>query len=376
MTDRYAKLADHAARFLSQHAAPHRLTIDIEGCVIRIAATSEPLAAALRHYYRAHVVRDRPAAEFELVSIEAEEQKIDVDLEVYPPAPGKTRIKDEYIDYPDGRLLRKRATGMVFLFGPEHNVAIGPCLANLNQVVNFINNRFIDRQIRRGYLLCHAAGVARGDRGIAVAGVAGRGKSTLALHLIGGGFHFVSNDRLLIHRRHDVISMVGLPKHPRVNPGTLLNNEKLLDILSPEQQRTFAALPRDELWDLEYKFDVDVERVFGTGRSRLSTTMIGAVILNWERGGGPTRADVIDLRTRPDLLAALTKSPGVHYRRRQGAPELAGSDADYLAVLEQRPILEISGDIDFAHAANVCRELLDHDRLPGGTPIAQKGRIR
>ena len=67
------------------------------------------------------------------------------------PDPGKTKIKEEYVDLDDGRIVRKRLTGMLFVFGGGQNVAVGPCGANLNQVINFINNRYIE------WLLCRPA---------------------------------------------------------------------------------------------------------------------------------------------------------------------------------------------------------------------------
>ena len=66
---------------------------------------------------------------------------------------------------------------------PTH-AAVGPCLANDNQIVNFINNRLIEVRLRAGDLLFHAAGVARNGRGLALAGFSGAGKSTLALAIM------------------------------------------------------------------------------------------------------------------------------------------------------------------------------------------------
>ena len=86
------------------------------------------------------------------------------------------------------------------MFGGGRNLAIGPCLENSNQVINFVNNRFIEWSVRRGSLLCHAAAVSQGERGISFAGFSGMGKSTLALKTMGQGLSFVSNDRLLISR--------------------------------------------------------------------------------------------------------------------------------------------------------------------------------
>ena len=57
--------------------------------------------------------------------------------------------------------MRKRLTGMVFLMADGLNLAVGPCLANVNQVVNFVNSRYIEHLLRSGGLLCHASACAR-----------------------------------------------------------------------------------------------------------------------------------------------------------------------------------------------------------------------
>lgn len=41
------------------------------------------------------------------------------------PDPGKSKVKEEYADFPDGRLVRKRLTGMVFVFGEGDHLAMG-----------------------------------------------------------------------------------------------------------------------------------------------------------------------------------------------------------------------------------------------------------
>jgi HprK-related kinase B len=105
---------------------------------------------------------------------------------------------------------------MVFLMSGREHVAVGDCLANPNQVVNFINSRYLNWLMRDGGLLLHAAGVARGDAGVALTGFPGAGKSTLALHLMREGYNFVSNDRLVIRVDASRLRMDGLPKHPRV----------------------------------------------------------------------------------------------------------------------------------------------------------------
>lgn len=344
-------------QLLAGGALDHALWLRIEDCVVAVRANTGEVVDALRRYYHPFVC-EPVAADLGVIVIERTTPALDLPFRVVPPAPGKTRVKDEIVDLDDGRVLRKQRTGMVFCFGPAGNIAAGPCLDNLNQVVNFINNRYIQRRVAAADRLCHAAGVARGDRGLAIAGLAGRGKSTLALHLLTRELDFVSNDRLLVTAT-DPPGMRGLPKFPRVNPGTILNTPRLERMLDDEQRARLASLSEDELWDLEDKHDVDITRYFDPGRFRLRATATAFVVLAWDRGRSePPLLRPVSLAERGDLLAAIVKPPGVHYYRAPDQPPPATSPADYLRVLASIPAYEIAGGVDFDRAAALCLGLL------------------
>lgn len=176
--------------------------------------------------------------------------------------PGKVGKKEAYADVADGWIVRKVRTGMHFLLGPTLRVAAGPCVANFNQVVNFINAALVSDRLGEGWTLCHAAGVARGSGGIGIAGTSGAGKSTLALHAMNEGLSFVSNDRLLI-KPQGPTRMSGIPKHPRINPGTALHNPALISVLPPSRREALQSMPTAELWDLEEKYDADIGSLYG-----------------------------------------------------------------------------------------------------------------
>ena len=182
-----------------KYPAEHVLFLAFGPCVVRVAANRDAVADALAHYFKPFVV-------------DARSQDIDISVHEAPcpdlPAsfiqkalePGKTKVKEAYADIENGRIVRKLLTGMVFIFNQHSHAAVGPCLDNLNQVVNFINNRFIQWRLCRGGLLGHAAGIAMAGRGLAMAGFSGAGKSTLALHLMSREATFVSNDRVMVAR--------------------------------------------------------------------------------------------------------------------------------------------------------------------------------
>jgi HprK-related kinase B len=278
--------------------------------------------------------------------------------------------KEAFFDVADGRVVHKLRTGMWFLFGRDDHLVIGPCADNPNQVINFVNNRMIQWSLHRGALLGHASAVCRAESGsdslpraIAIAGFSGMGKSTLSLHMLHDRrLDYVSNDRVMMRPTADgVVELEGVPKHPRINPGTILNNPDLAGLLTADEQARYRALPADELWQIEHKYDGLISSFFPQQRFFLRARMVGLVLLNWTRGGGETLAQRVDLRAQPGraakLLPALIKQPGVFYLGGLGRtkPHELASYLEYLAGVE---VLELSGGIDFDAGRRAALELL------------------
>jgi HprK-related kinase B len=355
-------MPDTVEGLIDELEAPHptelRLELDFEGCGIALRSNSPELMDELAYYFKEFRLEDRMSPEIEVVAVEAEEPALPLDYTLKQPDPGKEKIKEEFVDFPDGRIVRKRLTGMHFLFSRERHLAIGPCEANPNQVINFVNNRFIQWTLNRRYLLCHAAAVARDGRGLAVAATSGGGKSTLALQLMRRDLTFISNDRLMI-QRDDAgrLQMLGVAKLPRINPGTVLHNPALTMVMPPDERDAAAALPPGELWDLEQKYDVFIEQCFGPGRYRLAAEVAALVLLNWRRDGGETVVRRVSLRERPDLVALFRKDTGLFYLPPRGA----GADPPverYVEVVGDTPVLELTGGVDFDRGVDACLELL------------------
>ncbi|MGE4554150.1 MAG: HprK-related kinase B, partial [Desulfovibrionaceae bacterium] len=233
---------------------------------------------------------------------------------------------------------------------------------NPNQVVNFVNNRFIEHLLNQGCLLGHASGIALAGHGLALAGFAGAGKSTLALHAMSLGADLVSNDRVLV-RPGRPPRFFGVAKHPRINPGTALNNPDLAGVLSDADRARFTALPPKELWNLEHKYDAIVEECFGPGRFRLAAPMNGLMILHWTHGGGPARIRPFDPRKRHDLLAAFMKATGSFYLPAPGLPQDQPVER-YAETLAECACIEVDGGVDFDAAARACLDLLKTGALP------------
>jgi len=410
--------------------APFCLRLRLEELTVGVCTNSAALADDLRRYFAPFLcgARDgdagrpgalpggtltKPVAESLAKSADLEFLFIDgpvreplVELAVRQHLPGKKPDKERFADLTSesmsgesassggGRLVRKQATGMLFLFGPgagasggiapniAANIAIGPCARNRNQLVNFICARYMERRVAAGWLLGHAAGVAQapeiGGKALALCGFAGMGKSTLALHLVARGCDFLSNDRVLVEPRPGFAPILhGIPKHPRLNPGTALGNPELAPHLAralPDALRNaYAGLPPESLYAVEDKYDALIDDCFGHGdaqehatapldrarpeRFRLAAPLAGLVVLNWRHGTGPVLPRRVELAQRPDLLEALRKPPGVFYL--PGALETARlTAAQCLETLAGVPVLELTGGSDFAAGAQACFDFL------------------
>ncbi len=366
-------ITDSISKYRESYPAHYATALKFARCKIKVKVNEESLVNELNSYFDNFVIpfpdddsHGKPKDKFD-ITISAHQAPVpDIPMEftVKKPDPGKTKIKEEYIDLSDGRVVRKRLTGMHFFFGRGEHLAIGPCLENTNQVINFINNRYIEWELCKGALLGHAAAVAYKEKGAALAGFSGAGKSTLALHMMNHGTTFISNDRLMIRTHEGHLTLSGVAKLPRINPGTILNNPNLLKIMSDEEIKLFSSLPREELWELEHKFDASIDECFGPGRFVLEAPMHALAILNWKHSGEPLNVQVVDPAKRMDLLPAFMKSTGLfftpdsHCQMPEPSPEI------YAEYLSRCTVIEFSGGIDFERAAKVYIHFLETGYLP------------
>ena len=297
------------ARLIGGRDAPLSLRLKLVDLLLEVRSNSPELIAALADYFRSFIDRGPEPTQATVTALETDPQEVGRPLTIKDPEPGKTKIKEEYADLDHCRLVRKRLTGMIFLFGGETNLAVGALPGQRQPGDQFINNRLIQHYLAQGGLLAHAAAAARDGRGLAAAGFSGMGKSTLALWMTSRGMDFISNDRLIIKPTETGVRMFGVAKQPRINPGTALANPDLAGVVSEADRAAFSDLPADELWALEHKYDAVIEDCYGPDRFSLTAAMDGLAILNWRRDGGPCRVRRVDLEMRRDLLAAFKKEP-------------------------------------------------------------------
>ncbi len=351
--------------------------LDVSGVRIVVRTNSGSLASQLRSYYASFAAA--PALPFidsdlEIAVLEANEPSLGVRLREQPAEPGKHRVKEAVAELPDGRIVRKLRTGMQFLLAGRRYVAVGPATTHLNQVVNFVNNLYIGIRLSQGCLLGHAAGLVFEERGVAIAGKAGAGKSTMALRLMNRGATFVSNDRLMLHCDGAMARMLGVPKYPRVNPGTVLGNPRLHHLLDDRVRERLNALSDDALWWLEDKLDVPVEEIYGVARFKLEAKLDLLMVMTWSLDGEcPCRVEFASPERRRTLIGHLMKNPGLFASHllpvsASDRPE----EGRYDEVLRGVPILEASGRIDFERAAEAVRShcvAVDGPSLPPADPL-------
>ncbi len=355
-----------AAAVRVRHPVRARRDFRFGGLSILVESNSPALVETLQQYFHCFQRDWKPADGEEqsgivVTALESEPAWFPLVYRDWPRDPGKIHLKERIADLAGGRVVHKVRTGMQFLVGGSMRLAVGPCLRNANQVINFVVTQYIEHHLHRGWQLCHAASVDAGGHGLILAGLAGAGKSTLALHLVGKGLAFVSNDRVLVQAQSPSVTAAGVPKLPRINPGTAMHQPQLHDVLPAARRQELAALESDALWRLEEKYDVDVDAAFGPGFLTQSTRPAALVVLTWRRDdSSPPKLCEASLADRPDLLEAIAKSPGPFHVGRGGnlqAP-VRPHPGDYLRHLAHVPLFEITGGVDFAHASAMCMDLL------------------
>jgi len=345
----------------SEHRCTRELLLDLGGFVVRFKTNSSLLIDELRDYYQyflldADQVTRQPDST--VVGFQCATPSIPGDWQVKQPDPGKSKVKESLLQLnPDELLIHKVLTGVHLLFSDNRRVCFGPLEANPNQVVNFINNMHLDALLSPAGQLFHASGVCVGEHGLGMAGKSGKGKSTLALRLLQRGMDLVSNDRLVVVNNEEHLGMHGITKYPRINPGTVINQPELRDIVKAEDMARYLAMDFHDLWELEEKYDAFVEAAFGVNFV-LNAKMRMFVALDWDRKlSAPTRLDRRDPKDFPELVETVMKSPGIMLPE-SSARIPAAVVEPYIELLSECEFYVLGGGVDFDAAAELIQAQL------------------
>lgn len=342
---------------------PEAIQLQFDDRVYQVKSNSPQLLRALSDYFSGYQ-SDDSGADITIYLHQNTVQSTGIPWQDWPREAGKTRQKEQYYDTEDGRWIHKMKTGMVLFQHLTAPLAVGPCEKHLSQTVNFIINQHINHLQHQGGLICHAACLQIAQQGIAIAAMSGGGKSTTMLKLLDlPDSKFISNDRLFIFNDGHSATAKGVPKQPRVNPGTLLHNPKLIDILSPERQSELKSLAPQALWQLEEKYDVMVADIYGKAKLGHSAPLYHVVLLNWQPGSDASvNLKKISLDERSDLIKAIAKSPGSFYQDSAGqflASAQIPNDSRYQSALRPAQVWEVSGGADFDQLSKMLIEALE-----------------
>lgn len=344
---------------LKQESILYNSDYNFGGFVVQVQANDYRIISALDDYFE-KFIHEFPVQIHAVVNAyEDEAEKIEILMQTRQPEPGKTNLKEMYTCEEGALMIHKIKTGVNFLIHDVQRIAHGPLLNNINQLVNFINNIKMDDLLQKAEgQIFHAAGVSKNFVGMGLAGQSGRGKSTLCLKLLGGGIDFVSNDRLVVDQEDGYLMMNGIPKYPRVNPGTVLHQPNIQSIMTGEEIETYSAMSKEELWPIEKKYDVKIEKYFDACEFKFDAEMKYFVFINWDPSSDAEMSlQEINIANRKELLPHVMKSPGLMLPKSKSRLEPLSEKA-YVDLLSHCTLMEISGGVDFEKARQDLLSLL------------------
>ena len=341
------------------------LSLTFKGLTLHVLTDDPALLDYLSNYYIAlTAIAPRPsptqhtALRVFLVNQPAETHGIDW-IPVQRNKASPLGLKEAYWDCPQGRWIHKIRTGIALLQSLTEPLAIGHLAQHRSQVVNFINNQFLNHQQRCGYLLGHASAFESQGAVTAIAASSGGGKSTLMLKALEKeSARFLSNDRILFQPGNAQIDVLGVAKHPRVNPGTLLNSSRLAKLLPADERRRFGSMSEHKLWDIEQKYDVLIDHAYGKNKTVLCGRLDHLILLDWSLAStSPTALMPVDIEQTPKSLEGLRKEPGPFFQQKDGRfPRQQTPDCQHYAEhLKGVQVMRLTGTIDFERATELLQ---------------------
>ncbi len=339
----------------ASYPVKHTLFLRMLGEHFSLLSNDGELLRALASYYAPYVVERLYPHTRCLYLLQGEPLLDNLQLVDVPRAEAGKRIKEAYCDTPEARVVLKRRSGVVIYIRGEAHYLVGDLRSNTDQAVNFVNMAYSKAVLGKGYAMLHASATSLGGKVIAFTSFSGRGKSTMALAMLDRGHDFVTNDRLFVRVEGGRAEAVGVPKKPRVNPGTLLSIPHLSSILSPDDRKRYSAMPQEDLWGVEHKHDVDVDSIYGPDRTVLRGELAAIYVLKWSLsslGWHVRRMGMVEGRS---AIAEVEKDLGVL----DPTPVPAAERRQILdGVASTVPMYEVDGHTDASRLARLVHECL------------------
>ena len=328
---------------LSRHSATIDIPLLILDVPFLIRTDSEDLASKLRSYCRPWLCKAASQASHIIHAFQGQGVYDANKLRDVARREGKS-VKEAYYDSDNGRVVLKKRTGATVYIRDGEYFVVGNLILHMHQLINVIDEVYEEDFMERGYVLFHASAVAdRQGNGIMLTSASGAGKSTLALFLVDKGFRFLSNDRVLAKYENDHVHLVGVPKKPRINPGTILALDSLCAIITPEEKRLYSQLDRNELWQLEHKYDVDVDAIYGDGTFTLEAILTSIYILNWKLPQSGPRLEILPIDEAVEMIRPQVLS--LDLRRRQALRPYEAEE-QLKSICRVTPVFNVKGGVN------------------------------
>ena len=329
------------------------IALQFGSCTVAVESVDAGILAKLSRYFDGFAeeltAEHRPRTVIRIIEAEPTEPEEGL-------IPWVEKGKESFLDLPSGRMVRKVRTGVTISIQEDSWSSVwtmrGPVDHNFSQVVNMIGNAYGLHLIDRGGSMIHASAVCNDEgRTVAIMGQSGMGKSSVAVRLMEQGFDYISNDRVILdpHLADAGVTAYGLPKLPRVNPGTLLDSEQTRIILDPVSRDRYELMSREELWQVEHKHDLEVERVLGR-RWLLSGELAAALVLNWHHSGEGLRLQRLTPSQALTELKLVSKTFGVFDMRL-----VSHTDAALAQTARRIPVYRATARADPAQLARDLR---------------------
>ena len=338
---------------LVNHTAGIDVSMHFLDVPFTIKTDSEDLAVKLRDYFKAWLCRGGGAGVHTVYAFQGEGVYDEHKLQDVVRREGKN-VKEAYYDNDDGRVVLKKRTGATVYIKDKERYVVGNLLLHLHQLVNVIDEVLEEDFMDRGYALFHASAVADANgRGVLLTSSSGVGKSTLALSLVEQGFKFLSNDRVLARVEDGHVHLVGEPKKPRVNPGTILSLPSLNHIITADERQMYAARSRSELWQLEHKYDADVDAIFGPGTFVLEALLSSVYVLNWKVDQHGPIIEILSVDEAIDMIRPQVLS--LDLRRRQAVHPLEAEE-QLRSICQVVPVFNVKGGVGMAELTGMIQK--------------------
>jgi HprK-related kinase B len=329
---------------------PYRLGLRIAGRNVLLSIDNASLLEEMHQYFLPFVTSDITTGDESTINVYGinAQPYFNSAASVDIPRGNGRPSKAEAYEQNGVRIIRKKRNGVVQYIHRDMFCVVGDLVSYSDELIKAVCLALGRSFWREGYITVHGSAVAKNNVAIVFAGTSSGGKSTLALNLVDRGYDFVSNDRVMVGRSSGYPRALGVPKWPRVNPGTLLSIPRLRQTLvTPEKEARYLKMKPKELWDLEEKHDVRVDWIYGTDRLDLDCLLRTIYILCWKNNGEPMRQQVVSAEEGGRLL-----SPTIKYEAQYPALPPVPSASALAAQLRNIRIIKITGGFDIPGLAS------------------------